>query len=336
MNLAWLDLFLDWRIRVGGRDYFAQSKLKESESNPLPGALAQPGSANKRPAIERFKVSAGTQVTGRYWPGQAGKPVILYLHGIEGHSQWFEKTAGTLNERGLAIYAVDRRGSGLNPRLRGHLDRDLVFLADIEALLTKIQNDNAGCPVVLVANCWAAKAACILAANNYKPCDPAFRNELAGLVLICPAIYTKVDLNFLTKLNIFWHLLQGSDRLLQYWPLPLRPSMYTNDPQYLQFLERDPLRLKEVTASFLVATLFLSFWSKRTPKNLRLPVLIVQSGADQIVDIQQVEQWYSQIASDDKSMRIFPDAFHSIDFDQTWFKEYAHLLSEWLLARSTH
>ena len=110
--------------------------------------------------------------------------------------------------------------------------------------------------------------------------------------------------------------------------------MYTNDPQYLRFLERDPLRLKEVTASFLVATLFLTFSSRRTPKNLALPVLIVQSGADQIVDIERVEQWYRQITSDNKVMRIFPDAFHSIDFDQTWFKEYAHLLSEWLLARS--
>ena len=269
-----------------------------------------------------------------FWQGKAGAPVVVYLHGIEGHGQWFEKTAGVLNERGITVYAADRRGSGMNPRERGHLARDRVFLSDLEGLLRKVTAQHLGCPIVLIGSCWGAKAAAILARKDYKPVDPAYKTALAGLILICPAIYTKVDLTLITKLKIAWYLLESSNRLMQYWPLPLSPAMYTNEPEYLQFLEKDPLRLKEVTASFLIANLFLSWRAKRAAKHILLPVLIVQSGADQIVDIQRVEQWYREIASENKTMRIFPDAFHSIDFDKTWFKEYTHLLAEWLLARS--
>lgn len=308
--------------------------MKESESNPFPGAQAQTGSVVKRPVIEWFRSQDGVQLGYRLWQGKAGAPVVLYLHGIEGHSQWFEKTAGVLNDRGITVYAADRRGSGMNPRERGHLSRDRVFLSDIEALLRKLSAQHLGCPIVLIGSCWAAKAAAILARKDYKPVDPAFTTSLAGLILICPAIYTKVDLTLITKLKIAWYLLESSDRLMQYWPLPLSAAMYTNEPEYLQFLERDPLRLKEVTASFLIATLFLSWRARRACKSITLPVLIVQSGADQIVDTQRVEQWYRTIASENKTMRIFPDAFHSIDFDKAWFKEYTHLLSEWLLARS--
>jgi acylglycerol lipase len=318
-----------------GRHLFEfATKLKETESNPFPGALAQPGATIKSPDIEWFRSQDGAKLGCRVWRGSAGAPVVLYLHGIEGHGQWFEKTAATLNERGITIYASDRRGSGMNARERGHLSRDRVLLSDIESLLRRIKNEHLGCPVVLLGSCWAAKACAIVARRDYKSVDPGFSAQLAGLILICPAIYTKIDLPLLTKLYIAWQLLQSSEYLLQYWPLPLSPAMYTNEPEYLRFLEKDPLRLKEVTASFLIATLFLSWRAKRAAKFLSLPVLIVQSGADQIVDVAQIEGWYSQIASENKTMRIFPDAYHSIDFDQTWFKEYAHLLAEWLLARS--
>ncbi|PWT96789.1 MAG: hypothetical protein C5B53_08935 [Candidatus Melainabacteria bacterium] len=308
--------------------------MKEPETNPFPGALTQSGSAIKRPVIERLRSQDGMQLGYRFWEGKPGAPVAVYLHGIEGHGQWFEKTAAALNERGITVYAADRRGSGMNPRERGHLSRDRVFLSDIEGLLRRVSAQHPGCAIVLLASCWSAKAGAILARRDYKPVDPAFKTALAGLVLICPALYTKVDISLLTKLRIAWQLLQASDRLLTYWPLPLSPAMYTNEPDYLQFLEKDPLRLKEVTASFLIATLFLSLRAKRAGKFISLPVLIVQSGADQIVDIERVGEWYAGMASENKTMRIFPDAFHSIDFDRTWFKEYTHLLSEWLLARS--
>jgi alpha-beta hydrolase superfamily lysophospholipase len=308
--------------------------LKESEAIAFPSLVDQAASPQKLPAIEWLRGSDGKQLGCRIWQGQVGKPVVLYLHGIEGHGQWFQSTAYALNGRGITVYALDRRGSGMNQRERGHLTDHRIFLADVEAAVRGISVKYSGHPIILMGNCWAAKACAIMARSDYKSIDGAFYSPLSGLILTCPAIYTKVDFDLASKIQIAAMRLIGGQKLLHYWTLPLTPSMYTNNSEYLKFIERDPLRLQEVTTSFLVETMLLSWRARRAAKKISMPVLIVQSAEDQIVDVKKIENWYGQMPSTNKTMRIFPEAYHSIDFDRAWFKEYTHLLSEWLLARS--
>ncbi len=314
--------------------YIQTHHLKDAGSNPFPTTLLDAQAAKIRPAVESIRAADGVQVSCRVWPGKVGMPVVVYLHGIEGHSQWFENTAAQLNLRGITIYAPDRRGSGMNPRDRGHLLDYKVFLGDVDALLRKLSSHFAGHPIVLMANCWSAKAAAILCREDFKPVGGSAPVPLSGLVLTAPAIFTKVDFDRATKFKIGFAWIQGSYRLMQNWPIPLTPQMFTKNPPYLEFIEKDPLRLKEATTSFFVQSFFMGRQAERSAKFINLPVLLLQSGSDEIVDNPKVEQWYEQLKTTQKTMRIFPDADHSLDFDQTWFKEYTHLLSEWLLART--
>ncbi|MEZ4544216.1 MAG: hypothetical protein R3C24_09975 [Cyanobacteriota/Melainabacteria group bacterium] len=55
-----------------------------------------------------MRAEDGIQYSCRIWRGEVGAPVILYLHGIEGHSQWFDNAADYLNQKGMTIYAPDR------------------------------------------------------------------------------------------------------------------------------------------------------------------------------------------------------------------------------------
>lgn len=64
-----------------------------------------------------------------------------------------------------------------------------------------------------------------------------------------------------------------------------------------------------------------------------MPVLILQGEEDLIVDTNKLKGWYQQIASQDKSMQIFPGAAHSLDFDADRFKEYTQVLANWILTR---
>lgn len=306
--------------------------MKDLASIPLP--ILDKSGPLVEPKIESLRASDGIQLACRFWKGKSGAPVVLYLHGIEGHSQWFENTASFLNNKGITVYAPDRRGSGLNKRDRGHLTDYKVLLADIEGILRKIQVDHAGHAVVMIGACWGAKAAATIAAADYKPQEGGFTSALAGLALICPALYTKVDFDLKAKLTIGYNRLMGDRRALKKWPIPVVPTMFTDNPVYLEYIEKDPLRLTEATSSFFFETMRLSKLAESAASNTHLPLLILQSGADQIVDVKKVEDWYSKAKSADKTMRIFPDAYHNLDFDATWFRDYSHLLSEWILARS--
>lgn len=301
----------------------------------VPAMPSMAGVNHIPPLMERLDVGDGLSLAARVWKGKSGMPVILYLHGIEGHSGWFENTASVLNARGMTIYAPDRRGAGLNPRDRGNLASYKDYLNDIEVILRKITFDFVGHPIILLGHCWGAKAASLIVQRDYKPVGAEALNlPIAGCVLVAPAIYTKVDYGMGTKFQIAYNALLGGDSGgHRKWPLPLEVEMFTDNPTYQGYLKRDSMRLTEVTASFLIENLKISKLAEKAASQIDMPVLVLQGGSDRIVDVEKVQTWYSKIPSETKDLRIFPDSQHCLDFDANWFKEYTHVLSEWILAR---
>ena len=303
--------------------------MKELTTISLP--IVPPAKAfYKSPEVLQLRTSDGSTVSCRVWKGEIGQCVVLYLHGIEGHSQWFENTASVLNSNGITVYAVDRRGSGLNSRDRGHMPSYTGFLDDVEIWLRHVFHEHKGHPVVLMANCWSAKAAAIIASGRHKG-EEGPLSLLSGVVMTCPAIYTKVDFDTKTKLRIAYHALR-QDRLSL--PIPVTTEMLTDNPVFVGYLKNDPLRLSEATAQFYMETFKMGKLAESAAKHIDLPLLVLQAGCDRIVDIPALEKWFSQCKTTQKDLRIFPDAVHSLDFDSTWFSDYTNVLSQWLKARS--
>ncbi|HEY9785529.1 MAG TPA: alpha/beta hydrolase, partial [Candidatus Obscuribacterales bacterium] len=205
-----------------------------------------------------------------------------------------------------------------------------LMLADIDAFLARLSEEHPQQPLMLIGNCWGAKACAHIARDDYVP-ERGRKVKLSGLVLIAPAISTLADVDLMTKVKIaFFHFVGGEAR----FPIPLKPSMFTKNSRYLSFIERDPLRLTEATADFFVATFVLGILAQKAAGNIRLPLLVLQGGKDEIVDPQRIREWFDRTSAEDKTMRVFPETAHSIDFDENSFREYAHLLGEWILARS--
>lgn len=321
------------RVSLAKVKLFEAKPVKELASIPLP-ALNAASVALIEPQVEWMRAKDGAQLATRVWRGQVGQPVVLYLHGIEGHGQWFQNTASHLNRCGITVYAQDRRGSGLNSRDRGHLPSYKIFLADQEIMLRRIATQHAGHPLVLFGNCWGGKAASLIACDKYQSVDGPLNVKLSGLVLTCPAIYTKVDFDTKTKLQIALDCLRGDRLAMRTTAIPLNPGMFTDNEAYLDYLMRDPLRLLEATSRFYFESFLLGLKAQKAAQSITLPTLIIQSGNDQIVDVPAVETWYQEIKAQNKTLRIFPDASHSIDFDAVWFRDYTTVLSEWLLART--
>ncbi len=302
-----------------------------STSTPLP---QMSGVTYVAPTLEWHRASDDLQLACRVWKGKPGFPVVVYLHGIEGHSQWFENTASALNQRGMTVYAPDRRGSGLNPRDRGNLASYRDYLADIEVFLRKVSFDHLGHSLILIGNCWGAKAASLICQKDYKPTNgQEFNLPIAGLVLTSPGIYTKVDYGVGTKLQIAYASIVGDSGRNRKWAIPLDVEMLTNNPTFQGFLKRDSLRLTEATASFFVESFKMSKLAEKASASIEMPLLILQAGSDAIVDVEKLQGWYARSKSVTKDLRIFPDSSHTLDFDSTWFKEYVHVLSEWILAQ---
>jgi alpha-beta hydrolase superfamily lysophospholipase len=64
--------------------------------------------------------------TGFVWrPASHATCVVVLVHGLQSHADWFAEPGLQLARRGVAVYAPDRRGSGASTAPRGDPDRPL-------------------------------------------------------------------------------------------------------------------------------------------------------------------------------------------------------------------
>jgi alpha-beta hydrolase superfamily lysophospholipase len=275
-------------------------------------------------ATLRGQVRAADGVTLRYraWlPADApASAALLFLHGIASHGAWFAETATFLAERGIAVYAPDRRGSGVSDGPRGHLDRCEQSFSDLDRCLDRVAEQQPGRPIFLAGSSWAAKMAVAFAAYR--------QDRLAGLLLHGPGLFPRVDLSLGRKFAV---LLLHRTRAVQQIAIPLVPESYTREPANLAYIRRDPLRLLTASASFYWQTRRLDQARDRLADRLRLPILLQIGEADPIMDPLATCRWLHRLHAPDRTAVMYRDASHTLDFEsESTVRVYRADLLGWL------
>jgi acylglycerol lipase len=276
-------------------------------------------------AESRFlAASDGVRLHLLHWPSGRSPPwaVVIFLHGIASHAGWFGETAADLSNRGVAVYAPDRRGSGRSGGPRGHLTRYERALDDAEQVVRLVSTEHPATPVFLAASSWAAKLAVIYAALRPTP--------LSGLLLLGPGLIPTVNLAPGRRVRVvIGHLATPMARL----PIPLTPELYTVNPPYLDFVRSDPLRLLEATAQFFWETARLDRRRRRDSAKLELPLLLLQGQGDRMMDVAGTRRWFASLDVQDKTYQAYVGAGHTLDFEPDRIRYVSDML-EWLEVRA--
>lgn len=314
----------------------ASESTASTDNQHQTAAAASPGTANTQQNFVPVNQTVGHSVwlTGRTgikhhlrrWLSNQPGPVVLHLHGIQGHSLWFASTASYLAAQGITVYALDRRGAGLSLENRGHLAAADHLIEDIADILQYLEAEHIDQPVFLIGNCWGAKVAVACLGKRNKPF-----NKIRGLILTSPALSLKLEISLSMRLHIAWLYFTGNNKTV---PVPLTPAHFTNNPYYLRFIEEDPLKLMEATPAFYAESTKLSFMCQLVKRHITVPVLVLQSGQDRIVRVEGIKNWFKDLGSQDKEWRLFPEAAHSLDFEENK-EEYCHTLVSWIKAHTT-
>jgi acylglycerol lipase len=258
------------------------------------------------------------------WPSGRSPPlaVIVFLHGIASHAGWFGETAAHLSNRGVAVYAPDRRGSGRSSGPRGHLTRYERALDDLEQVVSLASSDHPATPVFLAASSWAAKLAVVYAARRPAP--------LSGLLLLGPGLLPTVNLSPGRRAGVvIGHVIAPTARL----PIPLTPELYTANPPYLDFIRSDPLRLLKATTQFFWQTARLDRRRREDSAKLHLPLLLLQGEGDRMMDVAGTRRWFASLSAEDKTYRAYAGAGHTLDFEPDRTR-YQSDMFEWLELRA--
>jgi acylglycerol lipase len=264
-----------------------------------PSALP-PGTID-RGRIESFNGSGGRLLYYRVLASRPARHHLVYLHGIESHGAWFLPAAARLAECGCTTYLLDRRGSGLNMNPSpGDVSSAQVLLEDVR----RFRRHLGHVPLHLVGLSWGGKLAAAAALDQ--------PDGLQSLVLITPGLRYRVDLPLVTKARVFLSLLAGGRTAFD---IPIEPHMFTQTPDFLEFIRHDPWRLQRVTARFLFTSRVLDWMIARKIDNLALPVLLFLAGNDPIIENRGVVDLVSAVNKQVR-LRLFDEAIHAIQFDQ--------------------
>lgn len=260
------------------------------------------------PSIGEFDGSGGAKLgfTGYRSLNPDSRTALVYLHGIESHAGWFDAPARLLQQRGYAVFCLDRRGSGINRENRGFRSGDVssfeTLLEDIHTFRENLRGrfDR----VYLVGLSWGGKLG-----TGYVLRYPG---DFDGMILITPGLAAQVDVSFLAKVGIFFALLAAPTTNFK---LPIEPEMFTTTQKFVDFIRGDPLRLHRATARFLYESRKLDRFIAGHITQNTTPMQLFLASEDRIIDNTGVVDVLGRGAQAELEVHAYDGLQHSLQFE---------------------
>jgi alpha-beta hydrolase superfamily lysophospholipase len=146
-------------------------------------------------------------------------------------------------------------------------------------------------------------------------------------MLLCPGLFPQVGVPLGTRLAIAWSRLVSPTRP---FPIPLSdPDLFTATPRWRDFIRGDPRALHEATARFLVESVLLDRYVRRTARHVTIPTLLLLAGKDRIIRNDRTHTFFHRFPTDDKNVVTYADAQHTLEFEPEPDRFIAEML-RWL------
>jgi alpha-beta hydrolase superfamily lysophospholipase len=243
-------------------------------------------SAVLRKGQHRCRTADGLDLHCRSWTPANPCGVIVIVHGLAEHGGRFHETAEFFAAQGWVVFAGDLRGHGLSPDAPGggrvHVRQFTDYFMDVEAFTDVARQANESLPLFLLGHSMGG-----LIAISYLLQNPA---DMAGAVISSPALGTHPDFRPQLMLRLLVGLLSRLAPRARF-ASDLDSSALSRDPAVVRAYLEDPLVSHKVSARWYAEIMKAIKLTHARAGALRTPVLLMQSGADRLVDPAAPGRW---------------------------------------------
>lgn len=247
----------------------------------------------------------GTKLAVRVAGTKGDRAPLLMLHGLQSHSGWFVQSQTFLANLGFAVYAMDRRGSGMSEGGRGECLDFRQMSSDVHAVVTHVKEAHHTPKVHVFGHCFGTIPAALYAVMH--------PDSVASLIMASSGLYTKITIAFKRKLELAW---AKASRGTVHIPIPLRPEMFSDVPECVQFIHDDEARLRTATGSLYYEVRRACRFVQSHRHLLAMPVFMANAGHDPICDSEANEKFFWSLPARHKLLVTYEKSRHVIEFSE--------------------
>ncbi|MEI7673243.1 MAG: lysophospholipase [Deltaproteobacteria bacterium] len=253
-------------------------------------------------------------------PEAEPKAVLLVVHGLAEHGGRYMNLVNHFLPLGYAVYAIDHLGHGRSEGTRVYVERFTDFTETISSIREMIRSWQKGKPVFLVGHSMGGLIGAIYLLSHQK--------ELAGAILSGPAVKAPDNISAVT-------LFAGkvlSALIPKLGLIQLDAEGVCRDPAVVKAYMTDPLVYGgKVTARLGAEMIKAMGQTGAEASRITLPLLILQGGADRLVNPSGAQMLYDGVASADRKLILYEGFYHEV------FNEPEHVrvlldVEKWLAA----
>lgn len=275
-----------------------------------------------QPTEQTFTDLNGYTIYQQQWvPHTEPKAVILLVHGLGEHSGRYMNVVNYLVPQGFVVCGYDHPGHGRSSGRREYIAQFEDYLSTLKTYSAMVRSAWPDLPVFLVGHSMGG-----LIATWYLT---AHQQEFSGAILSAPALQAARKVS----LPLRW----SGQLLAKLTPhlglITLNRNAISRDPQVVRDTRYDPLFHQGRIPARLAAELERSM--RLVPEQLEkitLPLLILQGGADRIVNPQGARLLHDTVSSTDKTLLVYPPLYHEV-FNEPEHPQVLADVAEWLAVR---
>ena len=265
-------------------------------------------------------------------PPDTPRGVLVCVHGLSGAATDFSTLAAAAAGESFATLAMNLRGQGWDPRVvrRGAFLDLPVIAVDVAAFVRMAKTRFPSAPIIL---CGESMGALIV---SWTIAQGKMDTPVHGLLFSAPVVELKKPSPWHVRMALRVLAVAAPDvRFYPAWFVSgkTEPLRVTRDEEHSKRVRSSPHFIRAYTFRFLQSFGELMEESRTLAARVRVPSLVLAAGQDVFIRPEQVRGWFDCLAAEEKSFRLYPDAYHLLwnDFDR---EAVLSDIRDWLRARA--